>query len=91
MLPAHGEAFRGLHARVDSLLRGQDVAFTRLRRSLQEPKRAVDVFSALFGRAELWLPLLDKARAELVIGLVPDTSQRRSPFTCRPLPRRSRW
>ena len=51
VLPAHGEAFRGLHARVDSLLRGQDVAFTRLRRSLQEPKRAVDVFSALFGRA----------------------------------------
>ena len=27
------------------------MAFTRLRRSLQEPKRAVDVFSALFGRA----------------------------------------
>ncbi len=51
VLPAHGDAFRGLHARIDSLLRGQEVAFTRLRRTLQEPRRAVDVFSALFGRA----------------------------------------
>ncbi len=51
VLPAHGDAFRGLHARIDSLQRGQEVAFTRLRRSLAEPKRAVDVFGALFGRA----------------------------------------
>lgn len=51
VLPAHGEAFRGLHLRIESLLRGQEVAFTRLRRTLQERKRAVDVFTALFGRS----------------------------------------
>ncbi len=51
VLPAHNECFRGLHARLDNLARGQEVAFTRLRRSLAEPKRAVDVFSALFNRS----------------------------------------
>ncbi|MFN3816092.1 MAG: MBL fold metallo-hydrolase [Brevundimonas sp.] len=51
VLPSHGEPFRGAHARLDALLRGHDVALRRLERTLAEPKRAVDVFPSLFGRA----------------------------------------
>ena len=51
VLPSHGEPFRGAHARLDALLRGHDVALKRLERTLAEPKRAVDVFPSLFGRA----------------------------------------
>jgi glyoxylase-like metal-dependent hydrolase (beta-lactamase superfamily II) len=51
VLPAHNECFRGLHARIDALRAGQARAFDRLRRSLREqPRRAIDVFPALFGR-----------------------------------------
>ncbi len=50
VLPSHNECFRGLHARVDHLERGQDRALERLRRTLDEPKRAIDVFGALFAR-----------------------------------------
>ena len=50
VLPAHGEPFKGLHARLDRLARGHASGLTRLRRSLAEPKRAVDVFGALFAR-----------------------------------------
>ena len=51
VLPAHGEPFKGLHARLDRLAGGHDRGLTRLRRSLADsPKRAVDVFGALFAR-----------------------------------------
>ena len=51
VLPAHGEPFRGLHARLDRLAHGHEVGLERLRRSLSEgPKRAIDVFGALFAR-----------------------------------------
>jgi glyoxylase-like metal-dependent hydrolase (beta-lactamase superfamily II) len=50
VLPAHGEPFRGLHARLDRLAAGHARGLQRLRRSLAEPKRAVDVFGALFAR-----------------------------------------
>lgn len=50
VLPSHGEVFRGAHARLDALIRGHHVALKRLAGSLQEPKRAVDVFPALFAR-----------------------------------------
>lgn len=50
VLPAHGECFRGLHARIAHLREGQHTALERLRRRLQEPRRAVDVFGALFAR-----------------------------------------
>jgi glyoxylase-like metal-dependent hydrolase (beta-lactamase superfamily II) len=51
VLPAHGEPFRGLHARLDRLALGHDRGLERLRRSLAEaPKRAIDVFGALFAR-----------------------------------------
>ncbi len=52
VLPAHGEPFRGLHARLDRLIHGHERGLQRLRRSLAEtPKRTVDVFGALFARA----------------------------------------
>ena len=66
VLPAHNEPFRGLHARIDALDSGQHRSLDRLRRSLKEPKRAVDVFSALFARAigEADVPLLGMATGE---------------------------
>jgi glyoxylase-like metal-dependent hydrolase (beta-lactamase superfamily II) len=51
VLPAHNEPFRGLHARLEQLRNGHQTALARLKRSVQQPKRAVDVFAALFGRA----------------------------------------
>ena len=51
VLPAHGEPFKGLHARLDRLTQGHQTGLTRLRRSLADsPKRAIDVFGALFAR-----------------------------------------
>jgi len=51
VLPAHGEPFKGLHARLDRLSKGHHTGLERLRRSLAEgPKRAIDVFGALFAR-----------------------------------------
>ena len=51
VLPAHNDCFRGLHARIKRLRQGQHTAFDRLRQRLSEPRRAVDVFGALFARA----------------------------------------
>jgi len=51
VLPAHNECFRGLHARLDYLAASQLRALDRLRKTLLEPRRAVDVFAALFGRS----------------------------------------
>lgn len=51
VLPAHNDPFRGLHARLDRLAAGHRRGLERLRRSLAErPKRAIDVFGALFAR-----------------------------------------
>ena len=51
VLPAHNECFRGLHARLDYLADSQLRTLDRLRQTLRAPKRAIDVFAALFGRA----------------------------------------
>jgi glyoxylase-like metal-dependent hydrolase (beta-lactamase superfamily II) len=66
VLPAHNECFRGLHARIDWLARGQETSLQRLRRTLAEPRRAVDVFPALFARSigESDVPLLGMATGE---------------------------
>ncbi len=67
VLPSHGEPFRGLHRRLDALRRGQHLALQRLRRTLGEsPKRAIDVFGALFARQipETNVPLLGMATGE---------------------------
>lgn len=50
VLPAHGEPFRGLHARLDRLAGGHARSLLRLKRSLSEPRRVIDVFGALFAR-----------------------------------------
>lgn len=50
VLPAHNEPFRGLHARLGALARGHSRGLERLRRSLAEPRRAIDLFGALFAR-----------------------------------------
>lgn len=67
VLPSHNECFRGLHARIDNLRRGQAVALDRLRRTIAEaPKRVVDVFGALFARRidDSDVPLLGMATGE---------------------------
>ena len=50
VLPAHNDPFRGLHARIDHLDRSQRRALGRLHQHLAEPRRVIDVFSALFSR-----------------------------------------
>lgn len=50
VLPSHGEPFHGVQARLDALIRGHMAGLTRLERALKTPKRAVDVFPALFAR-----------------------------------------
>jgi len=51
VLPAHNDVFRGLHARLDYLADAQERSLQRLLRTLAEPRRVVDVFATLFGRA----------------------------------------
>lgn len=50
VLPSHNEPFRGLHARLDQLRSGHEEKLESLHTLLAEPKRAVDVFEALFRR-----------------------------------------
>jgi Zn-dependent hydrolases, including glyoxylases len=51
VLPAHNEPFHGLHERLDHLIDGHEKALARvLSRLAQEPRRAVDLFGALFAR-----------------------------------------
>lgn len=50
VLPAHNSPFRGLHARIARLIEGHVHALDRLEEMLVEPKRAIDVFPALFSR-----------------------------------------
>ena len=66
VLPSHNECFRGLHARIDWLQRGQKRSLDRLLRSLKEPRRAIDVFGSLFARSinAADLPLLGMATGE---------------------------
>lgn len=51
VLPAHGEPFHGVHARLDALKRGHETALKRLERTLRQPSRVIDGFPAVFGRA----------------------------------------
>ena len=51
VLPSHGEPFTGLHARLDALAAGHGGRLDALHEHLAEPRRAVDCFSVLFGRA----------------------------------------
>ncbi len=51
VLPAHGEPFTGLHARLDALAEGHRGRLDALHAHLSEPRRAVDCFGVLFARA----------------------------------------
>lgn len=51
VLPSHGEPFRGLHARLDALAQGHAKQLDALHDHLSQPRRAVDCFRPLFGRA----------------------------------------
>ncbi|MCK1663548.1 MBL fold metallo-hydrolase [Bradyrhizobium sp. 153] len=48
--PAHQDVFLGLHARIEQLLQGKRRGLERLRALLEQPRRAVDTFGALFRR-----------------------------------------
>lgn len=50
VLPAHNSPFRGLHARCGELTEMHRRGLTRLEEMLVNPKRAIDVFTALFSR-----------------------------------------
>ncbi|AGI24807.1 metallo-beta-lactamase [Pseudomonas sp. ATCC 13867] len=69
VLPAHGEPFRGLHARLQRMADSQLRALSRLEGRLQQgPKRAVDLFGALFARA-IGPDLLSLATGECLANL----------------------
>jgi hypothetical protein len=50
VLPSHNEPFRGLHARLKTLIGGHEQRLERMQVELGVPKRAVDVFGLLFRR-----------------------------------------
>jgi glyoxylase-like metal-dependent hydrolase (beta-lactamase superfamily II) len=50
VLPAHNSPFKGLHARAGELIESHRRGLARLENLLAEPKRAIEVFGALFGR-----------------------------------------
>lgn len=68
VLPAHNEPFIGLHERLTALIDGHERSLTRLLSRLKEPKRAVDVFVAVFGR-KLGSDVLNMATGEAVAHL----------------------
>lgn len=50
VLPAHNMPFYGVHKRLEALIDGHDEGLEKLLAMLDEPKRAIDVFPALFKR-----------------------------------------
>ncbi len=70
VLPSHNEPFNGLHSRLESLVNGHRRGLDRLRKSLAEPKRVVDLFGALFARDVRTDPnLLSMATGECIAHL----------------------
>jgi glyoxylase-like metal-dependent hydrolase (beta-lactamase superfamily II) len=51
VLPSHNEPFHGLHARLRQLAGGHERDLLKLRQMLAAPRRAIDVFAALFRRS----------------------------------------
>jgi glyoxylase-like metal-dependent hydrolase (beta-lactamase superfamily II) len=50
-LPSHNEPFQGLHQRLDNLVDGHERSLARIESRIREaPRRAVDLFGALFAR-----------------------------------------
>ncbi|QGZ94562.1 MBL fold metallo-hydrolase [Terricaulis silvestris] len=50
VLPSHNEPFIGLHERLHSLIDGHERTLKRILSRLNEPKRAIDLFGAMFAR-----------------------------------------
>ncbi|MBS0379585.1 MAG: MBL fold metallo-hydrolase [Proteobacteria bacterium] len=50
VLPSHNEPFYGLHERLDALIDGHERRLERMLEELRTPRRAIDLFSALFRR-----------------------------------------
>ena len=50
VLPSHNTPFRGLHARLESLIEGHRRRLERVLEALDEPRRVVDLLPKLFGR-----------------------------------------
>jgi len=48
VLPAHGEPFTGAHVRLDQLTAEHEQGLVKLKKICAEPRRALDVFPALF-------------------------------------------
>ncbi|MGE0740007.1 MAG: MBL fold metallo-hydrolase [Hyphomonadaceae bacterium] len=69
VLPAHNEPFRGLHERLQNLIDGHERALARLLHRLRQgPKRAIDLFVALFAR-RIGPDLLGMATGETIAHL----------------------
>lgn len=49
-LPSHNEPFLGAHKRLDALVEGHETGMRRILSRLDQPRRAVDLFTALFAR-----------------------------------------
>jgi glyoxylase-like metal-dependent hydrolase (beta-lactamase superfamily II) len=69
VLPAHGEPFHGLHARLRYLSAEHRHSLERLRRRLDAPCRVIDVFESLFSRPINDRHLLSLATGETVANL----------------------
>jgi glyoxylase-like metal-dependent hydrolase (beta-lactamase superfamily II) len=50
VLPSHNEPFIGLHERLVNLIDGHERTLKRILSRLNEPKRAIDLFGAMFAR-----------------------------------------
>jgi glyoxylase-like metal-dependent hydrolase (beta-lactamase superfamily II) len=68
VLPSHNEPFRGLHARLQSLIGEHERRLERVLELLAAPARATDVFAALF-RRHVGLELLGMATGESIAHL----------------------
>lgn len=66
VLPSHNEPFRGLHERLNALIEGHERALQRVSHRLRQgPKRAVDLFGALFAR-KIGADLIGMATGEAI-------------------------
>jgi glyoxylase-like metal-dependent hydrolase (beta-lactamase superfamily II) len=65
-LPSHNEPFLGVHDRLNNLVEGHEKALNRVMSRLrQEPRRAIDLFGALFAR-KIGQDLLHMATGEAI-------------------------
>ena len=68
VLPSHNEPFRGLHARLATLIAGHEQRLTRVSQELASPKRALDLFGVLFHR-RIGADMLSMATGESIAHL----------------------